>query len=133
MISMSLDIGAVKSSIKEFFSMNVYDKVNELAKVLKVTQEVVEYKTAKDKLGVNNANKKMVDDFRQKQLELYSLQMQGKQPTKEQLDGMNSMWSVIGLNSDVREYFEAEMKFSRLWEDIMKILGDAVGVSDFTK
>jgi cell fate (sporulation/competence/biofilm development) regulator YlbF (YheA/YmcA/DUF963 family) len=113
--------------------MNVYDKVNELARVLKTTQEVIEFQKANDKLGNNNTNKKMVEDFRQKQVELYSLQMQGKQPSKEQIDSMNSIWSVISLNNDVREYFEAEMKFSRLWEDIMKILGEAVNIPGFTK
>jgi cell fate (sporulation/competence/biofilm development) regulator YlbF (YheA/YmcA/DUF963 family) len=109
--------------------MNVYDKVNELARVLKTTPEVIEYKNAFEKINLNPTNKKMVDDFREKQLELYSLQMQGKEPEKEQLEKANKLWSVINLNSEVREYFEAEMKFSRLWEDIMKILGDAVNIN----
>lgn len=106
--------------------MNVYDKVNELAKVLKDTPEVIEYKRAVEKLQTNPANKKMVDDFRNKQMELYSLQMQGKEPSKEQMAEANNLWNIINMNSEVKQYFETEMKFSRLWEDIMKILGDAV-------
>lgn len=108
--------------------MNVYDKVNELARVLKTTDEVVEYKRAIDKINLSDANKKMVDDFRKKQLELYSLQMQGAEPTKEAMEAANGLWSIMNLNSEIREYYEAEMKFSRLWEDIMKILGDAVDI-----
>jgi cell fate (sporulation/competence/biofilm development) regulator YlbF (YheA/YmcA/DUF963 family) len=108
--------------------MNVYDKVNELAKVLKTTPEVMEFKNANDKIKLNEANKKIVDNFREKQMEMYTLQMQGKEPTKEQLEITSSLWNIANSNSEVRDYFEAEMKFSRLWEDIMKILGDAVGI-----
>lgn len=109
--------------------MNVYDKVNDLAKVLKSTDEVIGYKKAVEKINLNEANKKMVDDFRKIQMELYSLQMQGKEPSKEQLDTANNLWSIINLNIEVRDYFEAEMKFSKLWEDIMKILGEAVDIN----
>lgn len=108
--------------------MNVYDKVNELARVLKTTPEVVEYKKAAEMIKTNPGNKKMVDDFRKKQLELYSRQMQGQEPTKEEMDSVNSLWSIVNTNSQVREFFEAELKFSRLWEDIMKILGDVVDI-----
>lgn len=109
--------------------MNVYDKVNELAKILKTTPEVIDYKKAMENINLNETNKKMVDDFRKKQLELYSIQMQGKEPSKELMDSANSLWSIVNLNSEVRDYFDAEMKFSRLWEDIMKILGEAVDIN----
>ena len=108
---------------------NVYDKVNDLARVLKSTDEVVQFKKAVDKINLNEANKKMVDDFRKIQMELYSIQMQGKEPPKEKLDVANNLWNIINLNSDVRDYFESEMKFSKLWEDIIKILGEAVDVN----
>lgn len=108
--------------------MNVYDKVNELARELKATTEVIEFKKANDKIKLNEANKKIVDDFRTKQLEMYSLQMQGAEPSKEQMEGVTQLWNIANTNSEIREYFDAEMKFSRLWEDIMKILSDAVGI-----
>lgn len=113
--------------------MNVYDKAHELARTLKVTPEVVEYAEAVKKINASETNKRMVEDFRKKQMELYNIQMQGMVPSKEQMDSLTNLWNVIGLNSDIRGLMESEMKFSRLWEDIMKILNDAVGLNSGNK
>lgn len=109
--------------------MNVYDKANELARELRDCSEVVAYRNATDKIDSNPANKKMVDDFRKKQIELYTLQMQGKQPSKDQMDALNSLYSVISLNSDVKQFLEAEMTISKMYQDIMKLITDAIGVN----
>lgn len=108
--------------------MNVYDKAHELASILKTTPEVIEYAEAVKKIGANETNKRMVEDFRRKQMELYTIQMQGMVPSKEQMDSLTNLWNAIGLNPDIRGLMESEMKFSKLWEDIMKILNDAVGL-----
>lgn len=110
--------------------MNIYDKAHELARLLKETPEVAEYSEASKKIQANANNKKLVDDFRQKQMELYSMQMQGIQLSQEQMNAFNNLWNVISLNPEVRSFLEAEMKFSKLWGDIMKILGDAVGIDN---
>lgn len=110
--------------------MNIYDKINDLAKALKVTPEVVDYKKARDKMEVKPENKKMVEDFRKKQFELYSMQLQGQELPKEKVEQMNSLFSIISTNPEIRDYLDAEMKFSRLWEDIMKALGEAAGIDD---
>ncbi|MCX7883907.1 MAG: YlbF family regulator [Caloramator sp.] len=112
--------------------MNVYDKAHELARALKSAPEVIEYKAALEKINSNQNNKKMVEDFRKKQFELYSQQLKGIEPSKEQIESINNLFNIINLNSEVRNYLEAEMRFSRLWEDILKILGDAVDI-DFEK
>lgn len=108
--------------------MNVYDKAHELAAILKSTPEVIEYKACKERIEANPTNKKMVDDFRKKQIEVYTLQMQGKQPSKEQLESFQGLYSIVKMNPDADKYLEAELRFSQLYSDIMKILGDAAGV-----
>lgn len=108
--------------------MNIYDKVNELAAMLKTTPEVIEFKAAKEKIENNPSNKKMVEDFRKKQIEIYSLQMQGKQPSKEMMESFQGLYGIVKMNPDVNRYLEAELRFSQLYGDIMKILGDAAGV-----
>jgi cell fate (sporulation/competence/biofilm development) regulator YlbF (YheA/YmcA/DUF963 family) len=110
--------------------MNVYDKAHELARALKETPEVAEYSEASKRIQSNENNKRLVDDFRQKQMEVYSMQMQGIQLSQEQMNSFNNLWNVISLNPEVRSFLEAEMKFSKLWGDIMKILGEAVGMDN---
>ena len=34
------------------------------------------------------------------------------------------------MNSEVNSYLQSEMKFSRLWEDIMKIMSDSIEIKD---
>jgi cell fate (sporulation/competence/biofilm development) regulator YlbF (YheA/YmcA/DUF963 family) len=115
-------------TFEEVIIMNVYDKAHELARVLKESPEITEYRKATESINANPVNKKMVEDLRKKQLELYSFQMQGKEPPKEQMDAFNNLASVISMNSEINGYLQAEMKFSRLWEDIMKILSDSIGI-----
>lgn len=109
--------------------MDVYDKAHELAKELKTSPEVIEYREAVKKIESNEYYKRMVEDFKRKQMEIYTIQMQGLEPSKEQIDAITNLWNVIGLNSDIRGFMESEMKFSKLWGDIMKILNDAIGLS----
>jgi cell fate (sporulation/competence/biofilm development) regulator YlbF (YheA/YmcA/DUF963 family) len=112
----------------EVFIMNVYDKAHELAAVLKTIPEVIEYKACKEKIEGNPSNKKMVEDFRKKQIEVYTLQMQGKQPSKEQMESFQGLYSIVKMNPDVNKYLESELRFSQIYSDIMKIMGDAAGV-----
>lgn len=108
--------------------MNVYDKAHEFARTLRESPEVIEYRKASQAINANPANKKMVEDLRKKQFELYSYQMQGKEAPKEQVDAFKNLADVISLNSDVNAYLQTEMTFSKLWGDIMKIMNDSIGI-----
>lgn len=112
--------------------MNIYDKANELANALRETTEVKEYVEATRKVDSSESNRKMVDDFRRMQMEVYTLQMQGLQPSSEQIDAINNLWNIINTNSEVKLLIEAEMRFSKLWEAIMKILSEAIGINTNT-
>lgn len=48
--------------------MNIYDKAHELAKLLKNSPEVVDYKKRVELLKANETNKKIVEDLRKKNL-----------------------------------------------------------------
>ncbi|CDF58246.1 YlbF family regulator [Thermobrachium celere] len=108
--------------------MNIYDKAHELARLLKNSPEVLEYKKMVEKIKQNEENKKIVEDLRKKELEVYSKQLQGIQVSKEELDAINNLYSIIQFNNDIRQYLEAERRFSILWQDIIKILGDAIEI-----
>lgn len=108
--------------------MNIYDKSHELAKVLKDTKEVVDYREAHKKIAENESNKKIVDDFRKLQLEAYNEQMTKGELSKEIKDKMQSLGAILSSNADVANYLQSEAKFAVLWEDIIKILHEAVGL-----
>lgn len=110
--------------------MNIYDKAHELAKALKECEEVKSFKIASEKVKNNETSKKMLDDFRKIQIEAYTEQVQKGEISKELMEKLQSLGSVVSMNSDVAQYLQSEAKFGVIWEDVIKILTEAVGIED---
>ena len=66
--------------------MNPYDKVHELVRALKDCREAKEYLEIKEELYKDEKTKAMIKDFREKQVEVQSLLMQGKEAEQEKMD-----------------------------------------------
>lgn len=111
--------------------MNIYDKANEFAKELKNCPEVVKLREASKKIEGNAANKKMLDDFRKLQIEAYSEQMKNGKISNEITEKLKNIGAVISTNPSVSEYIQAEQKFSIIWDDLLKIMNNAIGI-DFS-
>lgn len=108
--------------------MNIYDNAHEFAKSLKNCPEIVQFREIANKISSDENSKKMLADFRKIQIEAYTEQMQTGEMKKETLDKLQNLGSVLSLNPDVAKYFQAEAAFGTMWDDIMKILNDAIGV-----
>lgn len=111
--------------------MNIYDKAHEFARELKNCPEVLQLREVSKKVKENEANAKILDDFRKLQFEAYSQQMQTGNISEEVKEKLNSIGSVIATNPTVGEYLQAEQRFSVMWDDVLKILNDAIGI-DFS-
>lgn len=108
--------------------MDVYDKAYELKRALSECREVKDYKEALKKVKANPTNKRMLDDFRKKQIEIQAEQYSGKQPDKEKLDQLNKLYNIVSLNSDINNFLQCEYKFSKIMNDISKIISEAVDI-----
>lgn len=108
--------------------MNLYDKAHELARELKECPEVVELRNTSVKIKGNEDNLEMLKEFRQLQYEAYYEQLNNDKISKETENKLNKLGSVIAMNKTVSNYLEAESKFAIIWEDLIKILNDAVNV-----
>ncbi|MHC6179521.1 YlbF family regulator [Clostridium sp. JNZ X4-2] len=111
--------------------MSIYDKARELAEELKKTDEVLTLQKSSKKIEDNEDYKTMLGDFRKIQMEAYSEQVQNGRVSDEVMKKFKSMGAVISANTYVNEYIQAEQKFSIMWQDILKILNDAIGI-DFS-
>jgi Uncharacterized conserved protein len=111
--------------------MNIYDKAHEFARELKSCPEVVQLREISKKVKENEINAKILDDFRKLQFEAYSEQMQTGSISDEIKAKLNSIGSIISTNPAVAEYLQAEQKFSIMWDDVLKILNEAIGI-DFS-
>lgn len=104
--------------------MNVYDHAYALAKAIKSSPEYQAFKKAQEKLENDAAAKEMLADFRKNQWELQQQKMSGLEVAPEQEQRLSRIWEVIQLNLTVKEYLEAEYRFSILFSDVQKILGE---------
>lgn len=107
---------------------NIYDKAHELARALRDSTEVIELREAGKKVESSEKNKKLLEDFRKIQIEAYTEQMKSGTISSVLNEKLQNLASVISLNPDVGRYLQVEQRFGVIWEDIMKILNDAVGV-----
>lgn len=108
--------------------MNIYDKVHELAAELRNCDEVKKLREAAEKIKGNDSNKKMLEDFRQMQFQAYSEQVEKGEISKDTMEKLQNLGSVVSMNPSIGEYLQAEARFGTLWEDVIKILNEAVGV-----
>jgi len=108
--------------------LNIYDQFNELARALKVHPDVVAFREAALKIQSDETKQQMLDDFRKIQIAAYTESMEHGKVTEDTNEKMQNFASLIQTNPDINEYLQAEVRFSILFEDLMKIINDAVGI-----
>lgn len=108
--------------------VNVHDKARELAKALEDHQDVKRYKTASEKIQADATKKEMVEDFRKLQLKAVEDHRATGEVSEDTRDEMEDLAKVISLNQEIAEYLEAEQRFSILFNDVMKILSEGMGI-----
>lgn len=109
--------------------VNIYDKANELAVLLKDNEIYKEYQKIKEEVFADETNKKMIDDFKKLQFEAQAMYLAGQTPSPDLLDKIQKIGEVLQFNPKITQFFSAEYRFNTLISDLYKIIfGD---VTDF--
>ncbi|WP_202081356.1 YlbF family regulator [Caldalkalibacillus salinus] len=103
---------------------NLYDSAHGLSKAIKESEEFQALVTAQEKVNEEDTSKKMLQDFREMQMELQMKQMQGQQLSEEEIQKANSLFETIKLNPTISSLLEAEQRLSVVMEDINKIIAE---------
>ncbi|KKO52903.1 YlbF family regulator [Paenibacillus sp. DMB20] len=106
--------------------MNIYDKAHDLAKAMKESQEVQEITSAMKLIEGDAESKQMLDNFRQRQMEIQQRIMSGDMPSQEEMEKMEKLFEVLSLNLNIRRLFDAERRLSTIIEDVNKIISDSL-------
>ncbi|MBI4855722.1 MAG: YlbF family regulator [Acetobacterium woodii] len=106
--------------------MNVYDEANSLAKALKESTEYKNFVAAKEKLELDPEKYEMAKDYMRKQMEIQSFQMLGNELSQEQITSYNAIANTIMGVPEIAEFFQAQMYFSVVFQDITDIMAKAV-------
>lgn len=106
--------------------MNVYDEANSLAKALKESNEYKRFKEAEEKLKTDEKHYEMAKDYAKSQMGLQSKQMMGQELSQEEIEAYNNLTTtVLGIPA-IADYFQAQMYFGVIFQDVMDIISKAV-------
>lgn len=106
--------------------MTIHDKAHDLAKALKESNEVNEISSAMALIDADPESKRMLEDFRVKQMEIQQRMMSGDMPSQEEMENMEKLFQVISMNLNIRRLFDAEQRLSVIIEDVNKIISDSL-------
>ena len=106
--------------------MNFYDKVHEMARAFKNTDEYKEYMRLKDEIKKDSNISKLVEEFKTKQNQNQMSYINGEKLEEEKVIELQNLYSIIIQNENARKFLEYEMKLNVMLADTQKILADAV-------
>lgn len=106
--------------------MNFYDKVHELMRDLKQTEEYKKYMELKAKIKQDAELSSKIQAFREKQTEYQKQYISGVEMTDEAKQEMQQMYSLIIQNPTAAEFFQAEIRLDVLLADMQKIITEGV-------
>lgn len=115
-----------KEKERNVSDMNFYDKVHELVRSFKQTNEYQEYLKLKAEIKLDEKLNKMVKDFKEKQQELQIKHINGTSMTEEEKQSMENLYSIVIQNEQARKLFEYEMKLDVMLADMQKIVAEGI-------
>ena len=90
--------------------MNFYDKIHELVRSLKQTNEYKEYLSIKETIKKDEKLYNMIKDFKEKQKEFQLKHISGVEMSNAEKSTMENLYSIIIQNENARKLLENEMK-----------------------
>lgn len=106
--------------------MNFYDKIHELVRAFRETEEFKTYVTLKESLREDEQGYHMLKDFKEKQKTLQIRYLNGESMSKDDEMEMQNLYSIIIQKDKIRNLLECEMKIDVMLADVQKILGDGI-------
>lgn len=101
---------------------NLHDLANDLEKGLRESEEFTQLKAVYDEVNNDPSAKQLFDSFRDTQLELQQKQMQGQQPTEEEIAKAQQQMQLIQQHDKISKLMELEQRMSVVINDLNKIM-----------
>lgn len=106
--------------------MNFHDKVYELIKALKETNEYKTFLTLKEEIKKDENNYEKLKNFKNKQQEHHMRYLEGKQIPENELQEMQDMYAELTKIESCRQLLETEIRINVLLADMQKLLANGI-------
>lgn len=95
---------------------------HQLAQAIRESEDFKQLKDAMEQIEKEDTSQKMLDDFRQMQMDLQLKQMQGQTITQQEQEQAQRLFETITLNPTISRLLQAEQRLGTVMEDINKIV-----------
>ncbi|MCX8075156.1 MAG: YlbF family regulator [Clostridia bacterium] len=106
--------------------MNFYDKIHELVRSFKETEEYNKYTELKDKIKQNENTYSMLRDFKEKQKQTQIEYINTGKLNEDSQRELQNMYISLIANEDIKKLFEYEIKLDVLLADMQKIVAEGI-------
>ena len=106
--------------------MNVYDTANRLAYEIQQSDEYKQYKKLKDSIMADANLKQKIEDFEKLRYDVQLMQYTGEGRDEEKTKKLEEMYAMLVQDSQIKEYFDLEVKFNVMIADVNKIIAEAI-------
>lgn len=105
----------------------IYDKANELARLLKASGEYKDYKSAKERAFQNETTASLVKEYHRLQIAAQAAVVSGKKDD-DAMARLQKIGEVLQMNPEASAFLIAEYRLNSMISDIYKILAEAIDV-----
>lgn len=103
----------------------VYDQARALAKALRECEEGRQMRRLAARVKGDQRLEALLAEFRLRQLEAQAAGLQGKRPSKESTERLQTLAKQIEGEAPLREYLTAETAYGRVLVEVQQVLGEA--------
>ena len=106
--------------------MNFYDKVYELVRCFKETDEYKKYMELKSQIKKDEKESKMLKDFKEKQIKMQMAYIESGKSDESMQKDLENTYSLLIQSERIRNFLEAEIRLNVLLADMQKIMGEGI-------
>jgi len=106
--------------------MNFYDKVYELVRCFKETEEYKTYMELKEEIKKDDKYSNMLKDFKDKQTKMQMEYIESGEKDENAQKELENIYSLLIQSESVRNFLESEIRLNVLLADMQKIIGEGL-------
>ncbi|MDD2498367.1 MAG: YlbF family regulator [Desulfitobacteriaceae bacterium] len=106
--------------------MSVLEKAKELADALTVSPELNDMREKEKLVKADSEASQLMDKISARQMELYQLQTEGKEPSPELMEMLRGLQEEMERNNKVMDYLGAQEKMGKILQEVNKMISEAL-------
>ena len=101
---------------------NLYDLAYNMEKEIQNSPDFLALKKLHEEVNADSVAKGLFDKFREKQMQLHSMQMMGQELPEAEVQAAQATFAEAEQNEKIKQLMEAEQRFAMIMNEITQII-----------